>query len=176
MKKGFTLVEILVSLGIFIVIMTSSLGAMTGILTASNKARSLRTAMDTLNVSLETMSREIRFGTKYHCSVTSGTITDPRNCSTGANSISFLSSDNEQISYRYRNSGIERSINGSAYVPVTGSGIDITGLRFYVFGTTVGDTQQPNVVLVIRGHAGTTTGNKADFNLETYISQRKIDK
>lgn len=71
-KKGndscaFTLVEMIVSLGIFAVVAVVALGALVRIITANQKAQSLQAAMTNLNFALESMSREIRVGTNYVC-------------------------------------------------------------------------------------------------------------
>ncbi|MFA6459219.1 MAG: type II secretion system protein [Candidatus Paceibacterota bacterium] len=64
---GFTLVEMIVSLGIFSVVAVVALGALVRIITANQKAQSLQSAMTNLNFALEAMSREIRVGSEYNC-------------------------------------------------------------------------------------------------------------
>lgn len=66
-KRGFTLVEIIVSLGIFAVVATVALGALIKIVDANRKAQTLQSAITNLNFALEAMSREMRVGTKYYC-------------------------------------------------------------------------------------------------------------
>ncbi|MBU0722958.1 type II secretion system GspH family protein, partial [Patescibacteria group bacterium] len=50
---GFTLVEMIVSLGLFTVILFISMQALLSMVDANHKAQSLRAAMDNLNLSLE---------------------------------------------------------------------------------------------------------------------------
>jgi type II secretory pathway pseudopilin PulG len=182
-EKGFTIIELLTSVSIFIVIMTISMGAILSVFNANRKAEALKTVMDNLNFSVETMSREIRFGTKYHCEMlgsTGGSFTSPQNCVTspGGQLISFLASDGvSQITYRLNGTSIEKSINGGGYIAVTAPEITIQSLSFYVTGTNPapGDTIQPKVLIKIRGSAGTKAASYTDFTLQTLVSQRLLD-
>src|SRR3989338_687085 len=99
MKKGFTLIELMTALSIFIIVMTISMGSIIGIFDANRKSRSLKTVLNNLNLAVESMSREMRFGKNYHCG--SGTVTDPQDCPAGDTLISFLSSNNIQTTYRF---------------------------------------------------------------------------
>jgi len=66
-KGGFTLVEMIVSLALFSVVATVSLGALIKIVSANKKAQTLHATITNLNFALETMSREMRVGRKYTC-------------------------------------------------------------------------------------------------------------
>lgn len=70
-QKGFTLVEMIVSLGIFSVVAVVALGALMKIMTANQKAQTLQSAMTNINFALEAMSREIRTGYNYNCTTRS---------------------------------------------------------------------------------------------------------
>ena len=74
-QAGFTLVEMIVSLGIFTIVALVAVGALLKITDANKKAQSLKTAINNLNFALESMSREMRVGEMYHCeeNVTPGT-------------------------------------------------------------------------------------------------------
>ena len=65
--RGFTLVEMIVSLGIFAVVAVVALGALVRIMTANQKAQTLQSAMTNISFALESMSRELRSGITYHC-------------------------------------------------------------------------------------------------------------
>jgi type II secretory pathway pseudopilin PulG len=177
-KKGFTLIEILTSIGLFMVVMTIGMGSILGIFNAYKKTQALKTVMDNLNFALESMSREIRFGTNYHCGSGGGNLTNPLNCPSGDTQISFLSSDNLQIVYRLTGSQIEKSINGgTTYVAVTAPEINIQRLNFYVFGAgnAAVNTLQPKAIITVRGKAGTKVGFDSTFSVQTMVSQRILD-
>jgi prepilin-type N-terminal cleavage/methylation domain-containing protein len=176
MKKGFTLIEMMTAVSVFLVVMTISMGAILGIFDANRKAESEKTVMDNLNFAVETMSREIRFGTNYHCG-TSGNLTSPQNCLSGDTFMSFLSSDGEQIVYRLNGTTMEKSVDGgNNYVAVTAPEINISSLQFFVVGANPPpDTLQPKVLIKISGSAGAKANTTTSFTIETMASQRLID-
>src|SRR3990167_9012172 len=88
MKKGFTLIELMVAISIFIVVMTISMGSILNVFDANRKSRSLKTVLNNLNLAVESMSKEMRFGKNYHCG--SGTLPVPQKYPGGGTLIRFL--------------------------------------------------------------------------------------
>ncbi|MEK7461477.1 MAG: type II secretion system protein [Patescibacteria group bacterium] len=172
MKNGFTLVELMVAVSIFIIVMTISMGSIIGVFEANRKSRSLKTVLNNLNLTTESISKEMRFGKNYHCGA--GTITTPQNCPSGDKLMSFLSNDNFQITYRLNNQTIEKKIDNGNYIAVTAPEIVIDSLIFYTVGAGTSDTLQPKVVIKIQSHAGTGI-NRSNFTLQTLVSQRVLD-
>ena len=74
-KKGFTLVEIIVSLGLFAVVAVIAIGAYLRIIDANKQAQALKTAVNNANFALESISRELRVGSNYHCYNAASTLT-----------------------------------------------------------------------------------------------------
>ena len=64
-KTGFTLIEILVSLGVFMVVMTITMAAFLNISDIQKKTEAFRKVNDNLNFAMEAMMREIREGKSY---------------------------------------------------------------------------------------------------------------
>jgi len=175
-STGFTLIELVVSLGLFIVVMMISTGALLSLSATNEKVSSMRIGMDNLNLALESISREIRMGTVYNCDYGAGVITDSDDCSfPGADSFTFLSKNGEQTVYRLNNNRIERSKNGgSTFDLLTAPEITITSLKFMVFGaegavSSVPD--QPRVVISINGISGLK--EKSKFNMQTMVTQKR---
>src|SRR3989344_8179976 len=101
-QKGFTLIELMVAVSIFIVVMTISMGSIIAVFDANRKSRSLKTVLNNLNLAVESMSKEMRFGRNYHCELSalaSPPFTLPQNCAGGGKLMSFLSSHGVQITY-----------------------------------------------------------------------------
>jgi prepilin-type N-terminal cleavage/methylation domain-containing protein len=169
---GFTLIELMVAVSIFIIVMTISMGSIIGVFDANRKSRSLTTVLNNLNLAVESMSKEMLFGKNYHCG--SGTITEPQNCPSGDDFISFLSSDNIQITYRLNNQSIEKRLDSGDFISVTAPEIIIDDLIFYTLGAGTSDNLQPKVIIKIQSHAGTMEG-RTDFTLQTLVSQRALD-
>lgn len=171
-NKGFTLIELLTAVTIFTVVMTISMGAIIGIFDANRKSRSLKTMMSNLNLAVESMAKEMRFGQNYHCG--SGNVTIPQNCATGGTLMSFLSSENVQITYQLNGAAIEKQIAGGTFSAVTAPDTIIDSMTFYTLGSGTADTLQPKVIIIIKSHSGTGK-SRTDFTLETLVSQRVLD-
>jgi prepilin-type N-terminal cleavage/methylation domain-containing protein len=180
MKKGFTLVEIMVAVSIFMIVMTISMGSVVSIFDVNRKSHSLKTIMSNLNLSLESMSREMRFGKNYHC-CTDGScnevLTTSLSCVAGSSGMSFLSSSNLQVVYRQTGGIIEKSIDGgSTYIPITSPEVVIDDLNFYVMGTGgLPNLLQPRTHIKVMGHVGDMNNGGSAFTIQTTISQRALD-
>ncbi len=177
-QKGYFLVEIMVSLSIFTLVAVSTTGALLALIDANLKAQGLKSVMDNLNVAVENMSRVIRVGTNYSCSVQSSGDCDP------AVGVSFSSAENanpltRDVTYYLKTDptsgkgAIYRTLNG-VDMPMTAPEVNITGLRFRLFGTGTADGQ-PRVFISVSGSAGLTVSAQSRFVLQTTISQRLPD-
>ena len=173
-KKGFTLIEVMTSVSIFLIVVTISMGSILGVFSASRKSRTLKTVISNLNLTIDTISREMRFGKNYHC-LNQGQDTDPRDCPAGDDYISFLPQDGKQITYQLSGSTIEKKIDAGAFVPITGSEITIQNMNFYVIGSQSGDGLQPKTIIDINGYATVGGKERSDFSLQTLVSQRQLD-
>lgn len=183
-RRGFTLVEIMVSVSVFVVIMVISMGTIVTIVDANRKSQSLRTVMDNMNFTLEAMTRTIRFGTNYHCDmndVSPAAVTAPNDCdlSTGASSIVVRASDGTTIYYYLTNGRIVRKMGvaGTPYF-LTSNDVTIDRLTFWVKGSqpySTGDLYQPKVVIVVGGFSGTKPTSRSSFSMQTSVSQRVFD-
>ena len=171
--RGFTLIELMTAVSIFIIVMTISTGSIISVFDANRKSRSLKTVLNNLNLAVESMSKEMRFGKNYHCGP--GTVTVPQNCPSGDTLMSFLSSDGVQITYRLNGTTIEKQIESEGYIAVTAPEIIINDLTFFALGAGTGNSFQPKVIVRIRSHAGAGK-SRSDFTLQTLISQRTLDR
>src|SRR3989338_9971712 len=88
--RGFTLIELMIAVSIFIIVMTISMGSIISVFDANRKSRSLKTVLNNLNLTVESMMKEMRFGSNYHCGP--GAVTIPQDCPSGDTLMSFLSS------------------------------------------------------------------------------------
>lgn len=65
--EGFTLVEVMIAIGLFTVIMTIGIGAILGVNSTHRKTQSLRTVIDNLSFVMEDMARSMRLGDYFVC-------------------------------------------------------------------------------------------------------------
>jgi len=168
-SRGFTLIEMIVSVSIFTVVMFVAVGALLAITDANRKANAIRTTMDNLNFAVGSMARDIRTGTEYGCSGVG-------NCSSGGSLLEFLDQTGATVRYWYDESthSIKVSKNGGISQSITSSEIRIEDLTFYVTG--VGDDGfQPRVVITIKGKTGLKLKTQVELNVQTTVSQREIE-
>lgn len=180
--SGFTLVEMLVAVGLFTVVAAISLGAVLTIFDSNNKSQSSKTVVDNLNLALENMTRTVRFGRNYHCGI-SGNLTSPSDCDNTVGSSDMVVSFNSDIVvYRLCGTSIKMSSTGSGVtdcedpnmLSITSPDTVVQHLKFYIFGTGVDDIQ-PYVIAVIKGYVGKKQTTQTTFSLQTMMSRRNLD-
>lgn len=187
--------EMIVSIGLFTVVLFISSSAFLAVLNADRKSRATRIAIDNLNLSLEDMSRRIKTGTTYNCGGGAGV----NDCASGGIVLAINDQDDQRVIYK-RGVGtgvielgnspsgcgptfssstqgcLIRHITSGTPQLVTGKDIHIANLRFVVNGTDSfpADTAQPYVVVLVEG---ITTAGKitSAFKLQTTITQRMYD-
>lgn len=192
LRRGFTLVELLIALAVFAVIATFSLGSVVAILNAGRKANSLASVMTNLDSALEVMSREVKFGTHYHCVIASEQGTgpsfplQPQNCTgnpiPASTEFAFDTSEGVDTIYRLTGTSIQKSIKGNngPWIAVTAPEVVVQSLKFYVFGSAPqspgpADNMEPKVIIVIQGYSGTKASVQTNFVVQTMASQRSLD-
>jgi len=175
MKKGFTLVEIIVAMGIFAAVALMAVGSLLQLVDAQRKAFSIQGTFDNLRFSLETIIKDLRTGGVYHCG-TAVPLTMPLDCDIaagGANSITYTNSAGNLVTYQLNAGRLEKLISGSSIGFFTPADVKITRLSFYVVGSDTADSIHPRVTVVIEASTGSGR-SVATFNLQTTITQRKI--
>lgn len=179
---GFSLVEMIVAVGLFAVVMLISMSALLALLDANRKARALESVINNLNIALDGMVRAVRMGSVYRCGA--GDVTVPQNCEvTGDSSITFLKYGGDRLDtehyweYAFVNNRLYKTEGSSGTsIPVTAPEIHIESMQFYVAGATPGDTLQPKVVVVIKGTAGASSNKtKTSFSIQATAVQRVLD-
>lgn len=70
-QKGFTLIEMMVSVSIFLIVMTIVLGALLSIIDGNKKTQSINSVANNLNAAIESFTRDLKTGYSYRC-VSSG--------------------------------------------------------------------------------------------------------
>ncbi len=171
-QGGFTLVEMIVAIGIFAVVALVSVSTLLLLSDAQKKAFSSRNAYDSLRFSLEVMAKDIRTGVAFHCSDTPP-LYEAMDCPTGGTSMTYTSALPSQVTYRLNGGGIEKSINGNLIGPITPPEVTITSLNFYVVGSPTSDQLHARVTITVVGRAGARK-SASEFNLQTTITQRDI--
>lgn len=169
-SKGFTLIELIVSIGLFALIMLLSSSAYLLMVGINRQAQGMATGINNLSFALETMTRTIRTGTQYSCDGLG-------DCVNGGASFSVKDTDGTTVNYSLSGSSIMRTI-GATSVALTDPSVSISSLKFYTFGTPTarqGDYQQPRVTIVISGTVSSGPGKVESFNVQTGATMRGSD-
>lgn len=201
-KRGFTLIEVLISVAIFMAVMTVAIGALIMMNNSLQKAKLLRASVENVNLALESMSKRLRTGLLYRC-LSAEEVNysnqfqayDIRNCDYEAPEdgfgVSFYSQELEKfVAYRWGShpdlNKIEIATSQDAVFSwsndgddtlnaITSAEVKIKNLRFYVSGSgNENPAIQPRVTILINASAELPgkTFLDTNFNLQTTVSQR----
>ena len=119
-KAGFTIIELMVSVGLFTIVMVLGVGAVLNANLVHKKTQSQAAVLDNLNFAMEDMARNMRLGTGFRCPIDTALNFDvPKDCPNTANnyfSVSFKGMDyvstdvaKNRIVYQFVNRNISPS-------------------------------------------------------------------
>ena len=188
-NKGFTLIEIMVSVAIFAIIMTTGIGALVSITNSYRISQQNKQVNDALNFSLESMVRELRLGNNYYVPSGSNQVNSPEVGSRDGDndSIGFMASDGRGY-FIFRYDADNLTLQRQTFDGTVGDNtsqltnpdlVEITNVRFIVIGTESfaddDDVRQPLVWIQIQAKP---TGESDDSisTMQTLVSQRLLDR
>lgn len=161
LTAGFTLIELMVSVSIFIIVAFVVTGTFIVAMDAYRKAQQVRLVIDNVNYAMDAMALEIREGTNYS--------------SDAGDTFSFrpLGSDSSTV-YKFKDYTICKSIDSDPVcLPLTDPKIaTIDHLNFQPFPSD--GVRPPMVRINVYGlvKIGKTSSN---FNIQTTVTQRNPD-
>ncbi len=185
-KGGFTLIEMMVSVAIFAIVVTSGMGALTMILKSYRYSQSEKKSADSLSYVLENMTREIRLGHNYYAGSDLG----------GANSddfksgvikleeegslIGFQASDNRgYVIYHIKDNEIWKKFireggNTTDFSLTDKTQVVLNNTRVTVMNTDKEDMKQPIVWIQLSASVPGKDDNNVKV-IQTLVSQRDLD-
>jgi len=177
-SRGYTLLELMVSVGLFSLVMLIVLSAYLTLVHLDRKARATTDVMTNISFVAESMSREIRTGSSYQCSTNGSTWTP--NCSSPGVAFRFVDSRATPRTVTYSRS------NNQVYITITVGGntttsaltdprVIVNKLDFYVRGVGTGDTIPPQVTFVMQGAITPEPNVIVDFSLQGSATQRLLE-
>ena len=192
--RGFSLIEMMVSLTVFSIVMTISVGTLLIMVDANAKAQALYSSTTNLSFALDSMTREMRMGSHYYCPnstlsslpTSAGAVND---CNK-KESIAFIRErDGKRIGYRYvkvEDDGvvtegyIEQNVNnGGGWVRITSEDVIVETFEIRVENSDTyygnANKKQPSVILNIKGKVNNGLDTATDFNIQTRIVQHGLD-
>jgi prepilin-type N-terminal cleavage/methylation domain-containing protein len=193
-KGGYTIIEMMIAVAVFLIVVTTGMGALLSANSLHQKSQDMRSIMDSLSFIMEDLSRNLRTGSAYHCFTgadvipnTSSTLpSTPKSCANGWG-LAFeppggSSGDNDDQWVYYINNGQLFKSSAGPYAPTSfvqltadeivldsGSGFSIVGAE-----PPPANTGQPFVIVRLAGRI-TYKNIVTPFAIETSISQRLVD-
>lgn len=187
------MLEMIVSLGIFAVVAVIAVGALLKISDANRKALILKTAVNNLNFALETMSREMRFGSSFSCSpnISSLTRVGTTNCAQNGSWVIAFESQYQGVyrdnpnnkcnlvyAYAYDKQNFKLKKTQSKYCddeisdPTTYFDVVGSDIKLIDSDMRIDVGNQPRVFLWLKGEVGSRQRDKVVFSVQTTVSQR----
>lgn len=183
-KKGFTLIEILVSVSIFSVVMLIAVTTLLSLVDANRKAQSMQLVMNNLNFAVDHLTRALATGRNYYCQdidvedsgYTLPANTAENNCLDGENGIVVLTDKGLRTGYAFQGGQLWRNVEDEGWLSVTSEDVVIEHMLFMVRNTDPSDGLQPTVNILVSGYAEGIRNTSSDFNLQTKVTQRLLDR
>ncbi len=184
-NRGFTLVEMMVSVAIFSIVVMIALGAILTILDANRKARTLTEVMSNLNFSVEMITRSLKTGVEpnYQEGILSvGAIVLDEEGFKREKTRYKLSVDNSdpdnsigQIIQCVDKDYTDNNCDADTWVPVTSESVDVDKFEILVVGTDTEGLVQPRTQIIISGTVKVSEKISSSFSLQTSVSQRRLN-
>ncbi len=175
--RGFTLIEMMVSVSIFVIVAFIVVSTLLTMSYAYKRAQKMRLLMDNFNFALQSMSLNIREGKKYSLCLDGSciklkTLNGPEMCY----SLETIGSGSDKRGYIR-----ECTLDNNVSCPCVNRGsrlssadIDVNKLNFTLLDPNP-NIQLKAVKIMIGGVAGAGTRASTSFFIQTTVSQRNVN-
>lgn len=179
-EQGFTLIELIVVMGVFSTIITVVIGSFLVMLESQRAVTAEKDVAENTRFALEYVARQMRVVNRYD-----GAGGQPAGCVDintsfdvpAEDEIYFLSESNECI-HVYVQGGVMKLENDAGVQDLTSSSeVYVEGLSFLVTGEEETDGLQPRVTMIItaRGAGESQWAQDAEMAVQTTVSVRNLD-
>lgn len=159
-SKAFTIPEILIAIGLFLVVITSSSGIFLLGLRTQRQLIEFLNATENLSYALEVIARDVRMGKNFSL--------------INNQTLSLTNYKNQAVVYRLNNRVLERSLDGGAtFQPLTAPNLEISSLQFLISGEDPNDQKQTRITIALEIKTFIRKTPVA-FNLQTTLSPRNL--
>jgi len=200
-KKGFTLIELIITIGLFSVLVAIGIGGFTSALHTQRQISLLLSAQSNVSIALEQMAREVRTGYLFCHDVEPNDTTPAPACGclvgdsgvpappgargaliTGdlpiwtCTALDFFNAESDHVTYDSSGGALRRGV-ASAMQAITSDNVSVKYMTFTIFGNMEGDSWTPRVTITM-GIAPNSTDpgiTNTVLNLQTTVSARSID-
>lgn len=182
-KSGFTLLEMVVSLGIFSALVVAAIGITLGVSNAHLRASQIQTTQDNIRFSLELITKEMRTGSGYTLTAVGNSCGGNSNPVGQPSEITFDTSLGDKRTYYLDIAGkrIMRILNGSTNcaadaVPFTAEDVEVERFLMRLSGSLPGPSDgQPRVTVTLKVKAVDPRKQGSSMEIETTVVQRLRD-
>lgn len=178
-QQGFSLVELLVSVGIFAVVMVISVNTLLVLINANAKVQGEYAVISNVSFAIDSITRNIRTGLDHYCtaSISDGATlpSSAGDCTDGSVVVFTDGETGDRTAYRLSGTSIEQKIEDGSWLRVTSSNVVVTDFVFTVSGAAGGDTQQPVVIFLLQGEVDDGSGGSTAFSLQSTVTARILN-
>jgi prepilin-type N-terminal cleavage/methylation domain-containing protein len=161
-QQGFTIVELLVAMTLFVVVISIAITTFLSALKTQRAIVALVSINDNAGLFIEQMAREVRRG---------------RNFSNPTDSIlRFTSGRGEAVTYQLTDGRIERQVDNGLFVAQTASNVKIEDARFVVIDHDGDIAVWPRVTLSLRVASKSPELDNVYTDIQTTISPRVLSQ
>ncbi|HMO78906.1 MAG TPA: type II secretion system protein [Candidatus Paceibacterota bacterium] len=164
-QKGFTLIEMLVSVALFVIVIMVAIGSIITTIDVNRKSQSLTSVMTDLNFALESITRTIKTSESIESCVS--------NCE-------FIDQRGRKVKYLLTGSAIQQCVFESTLVcfDITSKQTEINNFNITMTPTEAGtpsNYQHPIFTINISGTAKVGPKIASDYQIQTSVSPRKLN-
>ncbi len=157
-KRGFTLVEVLVSVGMFLITIIAISQIFITVIRSERLAYALLNSENNIRNNLELMARAIRMGTNFQDNTS-----DPTQ-------LCFTNSDKGDQCFTFKNNNILETLKGSEF-PLLDPSINVTSANFYLINNS---NSQWTVIIQLQAEVE-VHGHLYPFHIETAVTPRTLN-
>jgi prepilin-type N-terminal cleavage/methylation domain-containing protein len=176
-QKGFTLVELIVTITVFLIIFETVIGIFIAGIRQQRISLETQSLLDQITFSLEFMSRNLRMANKaldQSCLFSEGLNYEITHNGGGVKFINTMDDDNNKCQEFFLENGRLKYKKGNQNaLPMTSSKLTVSSLKFNLMGQVQSDDVQPRLTFVLEISSKSPNIPKTKF--QTTISQRKLD-
>ena len=164
-QRGFTIMELLVAMGVFLILISITSSGFISSLRTQRELTGLISINDSVNLTLEQIMREIRTGYNF--------------TKISQNELQFVNSENKIIYYRFIDGAIERGetdmLTIVTYRKITADNVRIKNFNIEVMGGAAADGYQPRITIAISIVGITKYLENVPVNVQMTVSSRTLD-
>jgi len=168
-KSGFTLVESLVSITVFLVVVTMISSIYVSFIKQERKLYSFLKTENNIRFALDYIGRDIRMAHDYD-------FTGQDSFPNGGYRLEFMDYKQRSVTYQWGGQGDGQNksiqvVRDGASLSLLDPSINVDYLKFYVTRATAGEAQ-PTVIITLKA---TDSNTGTDYNLETAVTPRNLN-